>query len=210
MADLFKRMNWNEFKNLDPQQYIDQQTIYIADKNLRVSTKVTSENGNFPIIYNGNYGFIEGITINTLRTIQNQLNAGIYVISDSNLNNGIVENAAQIYYFNGHNSWVPLGGTGGITEGTVLSVNDISPDDYGNVTITASNIKAIFTEGNIPITIQQWLENLTNQTATLINNHQWYDPQVYDGLASPTYTDFKRGNIQISGYFEGKMDGGGW
>lgn len=202
-------MSWADFKNLKPQDYIDQQTIYIADKNLRVSTKVTSNNGNFPIIYSGNYGFIEGKELGALINIQYQLSAGLYILTKISTEEGI-DNSANIYYFDGNNAWVSIASSSSGGKGTVISVNNIAPDEYGNVTIAANNIQAIFTNGNVPITIQQWLEDLENKSAILTNNHQWYDNSVYDGGTSESYTNFKRGNLQISGYLEGRVDGGEW
>lgn len=68
----------------------------------------------------------------------------------------------------------------------------------------------MFTNGST-ITIQEWLENLQEQVDQIVwlkQEHQYYDPIVYEGGISNTYTQFDRGNLQISGYFEGRVDGG--
>lgn len=215
-STLFKRMTWQAFKNNT--EWNDQQIIYIADKNLRVHTKKydrSSPNSKFfNIIYNGQYGFVENVTIGNLQENQQELIAGIYVI----IVNTNQTKSIDLWFYDGRGSdagqhWFQLcgGSGGGGSIGTVTTVNRKGPDLNGNITITAEDINAIFTDGNT-ITIQQWLDNLSNQIVSSIitDNHQWYDEKVYSGQTSSTYTDFVKGHIQISGYFEGKIDCGVW
>lgn len=158
-STLFKRMTWQAFKNNT--EWNDQQIIYIADKNLRVHTKKYNRNSPnsqfFNIIYNGQYGFVENVTIGNLQENQNELIAGIYII--------VHNTSIELWFYDGKNDsnsqhWFQLsGGSGGIG-GSVTTVNNRGPDVNGNITITAADIEAVFNDG-ITTTVQQWLDNLS-------------------------------------------------
>lgn len=224
-VQLFRRMSWKQYLALDSDQKQDNQVIYIADKDIRVQVRKpnnTGDNNTFDIIFNNQYGFVKNRSLDNLQYNQKYLTPGIYITYREEEQNGTTRYYADAYFYDGGNTidendngnhWYALATGGGSSGGGgVTRVNNQPPDGEGNVTVDAVHINAVFINGST-ITIQDWLENLQEQVDQknwLKQEHQYYDPIVYEGGTSNTYTQFDRGNIQISGYFEGRIDGGGW
>ena len=224
-VQLFRRMSWKQYLALDSDQKQDNQVIYIADKDIRVQVRRPNAIGADPydIIFNNQYGFIKNQSLGNLQFNEDYLTPGIYITYREEENtDGSKKYYADAYFYDGGNTisendtgkhWYTLAaGGGGSGGGGVHRVNGEPPDENGNVTIDASLINAVFTTGET-ITIQAWLESLqeqVDQKILLKQEHQYYDPIVYEGGTSNTYTKFDRGNLHISGYFEGRIDGGEW
>ena len=218
---LFRRMSWKQYLALDVTDKTDNQIIYIADKDIRAQVyKDVNAHGEiivaYDIIFNNQYGFIANQSLGNLQENEARLTPGIYILYHDRVGNQ--KEYAEAYFYDGGSRnttvhWFPLAiGEGGSGSGGVTRVNGRGPDDEGNVTIEAQHINAVFTDGSV-VTIQEWLEQLqeqVDQKAWLKQTHQYYDPVVYEGGTSNTYTQFDRGNLQISGYLEGRVDGGEW
>lgn len=218
---LFRRMSWKQYLALTVDDKTDNQVIYIADKDIRAQVCKKYKAGDeidvaYDIIFNNQYGFIANQALGNLQSNEARLTPGIYILYHDAL--GSTKAYADAYFYDGGSTsnsihWFPLatgGGSGG--SGSVTRVNYQEPDQNGNVTVDAEDINAVFTNGSV-VTIQEWLEQLqeqVDQKAWLKQEHQYYDPIVYEGGTSDTYTQFDRGNLQISGYLEGRVDGGGW
>ena len=216
---LFRRMSWKQYLALPEEDKTDNQVIYIADKDIRVQVRKienSAADNTYDIIFNNQYGFIKERSLSNLRSNQARFTPGIYILYHNA--NGDTPAYAEAYFYDGGGwndtteHWFPLAsGTGGGGSSDIL-VNWQEPDENHNITVDAEDINAVFTDGSV-LTIQDWLEQLqqqVDQKAWLKQDHQYYDPVVYEGGTSTTYTQYDRGNLQISGYLEGRVDGGEW
>lgn len=118
MNSLIKNISWNEYIN-NPQQ-VEQQSIYINDKNINIKTKKIN-NSLHDIVYLNQYGAINSININDLYEIQSELTAGVYIIIDEQ------ESNCSINYFNGENEWFQFLSNSNLEIATETQLGGVKP-----------------------------------------------------------------------------------